>query len=548
MNRIVATSLVFALFANPLKHHCEAQISDNPARNINRWLQHAAEAAEECDDETHDLLIGGLAEAYALTGNIARCNDLLDSLKNAGRFGECPGSVIAYSVALRGNWEAAMEIASKHKSELHRDQCHRRIGKALSEMHKFAEAQSLVARVNDSWQRNWLLGDIAKSFADAGKYKEAEAMLDRVEPSSWWGSNFPELSVNLRDQNDLEPIPVDEDPEMAAAIEQARRHVSHFVDALTNPGSSKRFFSARVLVADGDEVEHLWLVPVQYRDGKFTGRINSDPKKLDSIHFKDEITIEIDKVSDWYYWEGNRSLGHFTQNVEHYKEWLRDVRKSVQQLEADKKTNTPTTPVVDVASEYRELAFQFSSGISIDDLQSAESLAAAIDDPEKRANFWLRVAWHLLENSNPAAARKALQESVSESQKIAEPLSRSLNLILAADAYIEIGDLEIAKTLVEQSKSTEEQIVPLLRGFTDFLTGPLMVGVLIRAGDVELVFTTLRSAGGGETASAWIAFGGFCAAYEHLDFVQANYEILPTSAAKGYVALGVVKGLMSSGE
>jgi len=56
----------------------------------------------------------------------------------------------------------------------------------------------------------------------------------------------------------------DKDPEMDAAIAQARAEVPVFVKALQAPEANDRFFSVKAAIREGEDVEHFWIDDVAY--------------------------------------------------------------------------------------------------------------------------------------------------------------------------------------------------------------------------------------------------------------------------------------------
>jgi len=115
-----------------------------------------------------------------------------------------------------------------------------------------------------------------------------------------------------------QPSPVqiaDDDSRMNAAIEQARATVDSFIAALTNKQPTQKAFSVKVAIEDGDQTEHLWLVPVRYENGKFIGRVNNEPQKVTTVKFGDEVTVAKDEISDWIYADNRKMVGGYTTRV-----------------------------------------------------------------------------------------------------------------------------------------------------------------------------------------------------------------------------------------
>ena len=103
-----------------------------------------------------------------------------------------------------------------------------------------------------------------------------------------------------------------DDPQMVAAINQARATVDQFIAALNNPTDVQADFSIKLPVTDGDQVEHMWLSDVRYADGKFTGQIANEPLELTNVALGDDAEIARDQISDWMYVDDGRLMGGYT--------------------------------------------------------------------------------------------------------------------------------------------------------------------------------------------------------------------------------------------
>lgn len=126
----------------------------------------------------------------------------------------------------------------------------------------------------------------------------------------------PTQEVALTDENQPPPIQVaDDDRRMTTAIEEARAKVDSFIAALSTPQPNQEAFSVKVAINDGDQTEHLWLVPVRFENGKFIGRVNNEPQKVTTVKFGDEIRVAKDEISDWIYAEDRKMVGGFTARV-----------------------------------------------------------------------------------------------------------------------------------------------------------------------------------------------------------------------------------------
>ena len=119
-------------------------------------------------------------------------------------------------------------------------------------------------------------------------------------------------------ERDGEPpiINVDsDDPQMEAAIQNARSTVDQFITAFSNPQPSQADFALKLPVTDGDHTEHLWVLPSRYESGTFRGTINNEPFQVKTVKLGDEVDFDKGDISDWKYVEDGKLVGGYTIRV-----------------------------------------------------------------------------------------------------------------------------------------------------------------------------------------------------------------------------------------
>jgi uncharacterized protein YegJ (DUF2314 family) len=158
------------------------------------------------------------------------------------------------------------------------------------------------ARRDDMPRSYWIMGIAALAIAGCGK------------------KSPPDRVVNVKE----------DDPGMNAAIEKARSSVETFIPLLKSPKPGQTSFSVKMAFVDGENTEHMWLIPVTF-DGKvFRGTINNDPEKVKNVKIGQKASVEPDKISDWMYVENRKLVGGFTLRV------LRDGMSPAERAEFDK--------------------------------------------------------------------------------------------------------------------------------------------------------------------------------------------------------------------
>jgi uncharacterized protein YegJ (DUF2314 family) len=106
-----------------------------------------------------------------------------------------------------------------------------------------------------------------------------------------------------------------DDPDMNAAIEQARSTLDEFIESLHSPSPTQVYFSVKAGFPYDGTLEHIWLDDVSFDGQDFHGVLGNEPIYLDGLHLGDEVTVSTADVSDWMIVDGGRLLGGFTIHV-----------------------------------------------------------------------------------------------------------------------------------------------------------------------------------------------------------------------------------------
>ena len=105
------------------------------------------------------------------------------------------------------------------------------------------------------------------------------------------------------------------DPEMAAAMRQARSTLAEFLALADNPRPSTSMFSVKVGIPAKDIVEYFWIGRFAHEDKRFSGKIDNTPEVADTVKLGDTITFDQDQIVDWMYVESGRLKGNYTACV-----------------------------------------------------------------------------------------------------------------------------------------------------------------------------------------------------------------------------------------
>lgn len=110
-----------------------------------------------------------------------------------------------------------------------------------------------------------------------------------------------------------------QDPEMSAAISEARTSLPLFLSKLTDSsGNSLGNVSLKVAfeIAE-DSAEIIWVGPFNWDGGtKFTGRLANQPSYMEGLNAGDPVDFTFDMVRDWSLTAADGTLwGNYTTRV-----------------------------------------------------------------------------------------------------------------------------------------------------------------------------------------------------------------------------------------
>jgi uncharacterized protein YegJ (DUF2314 family) len=103
------------------------------------------------------------------------------------------------------------------------------------------------------------------------------------------------------------------DPDMAAAMRQARAMLPEFLALTDAPRPSTSLFAVKVGIrANEEHVEYFWIGPFTHANGRFSGKIDNEPELAKNVKLGDTITFDEDEIVDWLYLEDRHLRGNFT--------------------------------------------------------------------------------------------------------------------------------------------------------------------------------------------------------------------------------------------
>lgn len=167
--------------------------------------------------------------------------------------------------------------------------------------------------------------------------------------------------VSRKGEPDVYKIP-DESERMNWAIEKAKLTLNYFEECLKKPKQGQSYFSIKVKIVDGDNIEHIWLTQPEFDDeGNLFGVVGNDPIDVTTVKLGQKIGIDQSHVSDWMIIENGRLIGGYTIRA------IRDGYKGKDLLNFDKSLGGM---IIDDGEDYFNADFTTPEG-SIISLENA---------------------------------------------------------------------------------------------------------------------------------------------------------------------------------
>ena len=105
-----------------------------------------------------------------------------------------------------------------------------------------------------------------------------------------------------------------EDPEMNAAINEARANIKTFFDALMGPQDGQTSFLLKVAFTRNDQTEHLWLADLDFPRGKTRGTVANEPA-IKGLRFMQVVEYDPAYITDWMYLDHGKLVGGYTTRL-----------------------------------------------------------------------------------------------------------------------------------------------------------------------------------------------------------------------------------------
>lgn len=194
----------------------------------------------------------------------------------------------------------------------------------------------------------------------------------------------------------------DDDERMNWAIEKANATLHYFQNCLLAPDPEQQYFSVKVLIDDGVNREHLWLVSPSFDDeGNLYGIVGNKPVYVNSVAVNQKIGIDPRFISDWMIIEEGRLIGGYTIRA------IRDGRPDHERPEFDRQVGL----YIDEGIDYFVHDFSTPEGaiLCLEDAYDEQDIEKALECK----NFEEEARMLLLEMNDRCRGREILETTAN---------------------------------------------------------------------------------------------------------------------------------------
>lgn len=104
-----------------------------------------------------------------------------------------------------------------------------------------------------------------------------------------------------------------EDDGMKWAIEKSKLTLHYFEECLVSPKPNQQYFSIKVKIDDGTNIEHIWLTEPSFdEEGNLFGVVGNQPLDVKNVALHQKIGIDRNLISDWMIIQNGRLIGGYT--------------------------------------------------------------------------------------------------------------------------------------------------------------------------------------------------------------------------------------------
>jgi tetratricopeptide (TPR) repeat protein len=274
---------------------------------------------------------------------------------------------------------------------------------------------------------------------------------------------------------------------------------------------------------------------------KETIRRIDDPEVVSSAWLR----VAENQAKAGQYEEALVSLGKVAVTSDDSRQAKEETRKLIAKCKAEGCKDAPRKRSQGFIAALRKASTIFGDvHVELDDLTRAEQSAQKMKGPLNRAAAWRQIAWAHYEKKDAIRCRRAIQKSLENADAVPGPLAyqRRITYVAMADLYLELGDVESARQLIQKANSVHLD-ADFFGGLNAFTTTPLLISVLVRSGDVQGAITTVERIHEKEADMAWLTLAIVCALEGKAGCIERKLESVGSERVKALLCAGVAVGL-----
>ncbi len=162
-----------------------------------------------------------------------------------------------------------------------------------------------------------------------------------------------------------------------------------------------------------------------------------------------------------------------------------------------------------------------------------------------RAAAWRQIAWAYYGKKDLPRCRSAIQKSLESADSVPGPFAyyqRRVTYVALADLYLELGETEPARQVIQKADSVHLDADPL-GGLNAFTTTPFLISVLVRAGNIQSAIATAEKIPEKEADLAWSTLAAVCALEGKAGSIEREFAGSRSDRVKAVLSAGVAVGL-----
>ena len=267
------------------------------------------------------------------------------------------------------------------------------------------------------------------------------------------------------------------------------------------------------------------------------------------------------------YAEAEENLEKFVPINEDGKKWKEETRQQIARYKAKRRKDPPRKRSMNCFDSFRRVSTIFAdTGIEIGNLadaEKAEKEAEKVEGAENKATACREIAWAYYDmrgedKNNLERCSRAIEKSVQNAEKISDgigmPYLRAVAFASAANLYLELGETETAKQMVQKADAVN-LAEDMLGGLNAFTTTPLLIAILVRVGDIDgamAIAEKLQKVADGEGDEAfptnpdiaWLFWAIACTLEGKTECVERQLEKTSNAQIETILCAGVAQGLL----